>query len=47
MDRFHHVCVPRASEDIKKFDEHTLNNCYKVGVVYQDFGQVNKFDVMI
>ena len=40
VDRFHPVAVPRASEDVVKFDEHALTSSFKVGIVYQKYGQV-------
>lgn len=42
VERFHHVCLPRISDDIIKFDEHTLSNCYKVGIVAQHHGQTTE-----
>ena len=41
VDRFHPVVIPRASEDIMRFDEHSVSNCYKVGVLHQRHGQVS------
>jgi len=40
VDRFHPIVVPRASEDIMRFDEHSVSNCYKIGVLHQKHGQV-------
>lgn len=40
VERFHPISLLKASDDITKFDEHTVTNSYKVGVVYQTFGQV-------
>lgn len=42
IERFHPVAIPRASEDIMKFDEHSVSNCYKIGVIYQKHGQVSE-----
>lgn len=40
--RFHPVAIPRASDDIMKFDEHCVSNCYKIGVIHQKHGQVSE-----
>lgn len=42
VERFHPIAYPRASEETMKFDEHSVTNCYKIGVIYQKFGQVNE-----
>lgn len=42
VDRFHPVVAPRASEDIMRFDEHSVSNCYKIGVLHQKHGQISE-----
>ncbi|XP_057303969.1 rap1 GTPase-activating protein 1-like isoform X3 [Hydractinia symbiolongicarpus] len=42
VERFHPISLLKASDDITKFDEHTVTNSYKVGVVYQTFGQTTE-----
>ena len=40
VDRFHPIALPRISDDIIRFDEHTVSTWHKFGVLYQTFGQV-------
>ncbi|XP_066911942.1 rap1 GTPase-activating protein 1-like isoform X4 [Clytia hemisphaerica] len=46
VDRFHPVVVPRASEEIMRFDEHSVSNCYKIGVLHQKHGQISEEDYL-
>lgn len=46
VERFHPIAIPRASEDITKFDEHSVSNCYKIGVIQQKHGQVSEEDFL-
>ncbi|CAL8280791.1 unnamed protein product [Arctogadus glacialis] len=39
--RFSPVLYPKASQLIVNYDEHEVNNTFKFGVVYQQFGQVS------
>ncbi|XP_030216250.1 rap1 GTPase-activating protein 2 isoform X2 [Gadus morhua] len=40
--RFSPVLYPKASQLIVNYDEHEVNNTFKFGVVYQQFGQVSE-----
>jgi len=40
------VCI-QASQLIVNYDEHEVNNTFKFGVVYQRFGQVRLFSVVV
>ncbi|XP_077595933.1 rap1 GTPase-activating protein 2-like isoform X2 [Stigmatopora nigra] len=40
--RFSPVLYPKASQLIVNYDEHELNDTFKFGVIFQDFGQVSE-----
>ncbi|KAM4620525.1 rap1 GTPase-activating protein 2b [Polymixia lowei] len=40
--RFSPVLYPKASQLIVNYDEHEVNNTFKFGVIYQQFGQVSE-----
>ncbi|XP_027012692.2 rap1 GTPase-activating protein 2b isoform X2 [Tachysurus fulvidraco] len=40
--RFSPVLYPRGSQLIMNYDEHELNNTFKFGVIYQNFGQTSE-----
>nr|XP_032817962.1 rap1 GTPase-activating protein 1-like isoform X2 [Petromyzon marinus] len=44
-ERFHPVLYPKASQLILAYDEHSISNQFKFGVIYQTFGQKTEGEV--